>query len=133
MISGFTELETIGGEFTWSNGAGALHTRSKLDRVLGNAHWITRWPQVRPRLVFETTSDHAGIHIQLTRIEKGTTPFKFYNSWLRERDFNDQFKEAWDEPVEGSSLYVLQQKINQVRRMAKSWINNKKLKNVTSQ
>lgn len=41
-IAGFTELETIGGEFTWSNRVGALHTRSKLNRMLGNVHWIAR-------------------------------------------------------------------------------------------
>lgn len=41
-ISGFTELDTIGGYFTWSNGIDPLHTRSRLDRAIGNQGWIAR-------------------------------------------------------------------------------------------
>lgn len=38
----FTELEAIGGNFTWTNGVGPHHTRSRLDRALGNQGWISR-------------------------------------------------------------------------------------------
>lgn len=39
-IAGFTELEAVEGNFTWSNGVSPLHTRSRLDRALGSAGWI---------------------------------------------------------------------------------------------
>lgn len=87
-IAGFTEIAAIGGDFIWTNGTGADNTRSRLDRALGNTNWVTKWLQARPRLILVTTSDHAGLHISLTQSEKGTTPFKFFNSWLREEDFN---------------------------------------------
>lgn len=44
-IGGSTEIEAIGGTYTWANGTGSQHTRSKLDRALGNTHWIARWPK----------------------------------------------------------------------------------------
>lgn len=66
-------------------------------------------------LVLGTTSDHAGLYIKLTQSEKGTTPLKFFNSWLKEKDFNDKFKEAWSTNMEGSPIYVLQQKVNVVK------------------
>lgn len=114
-IAGFTEIATIGGDFTYANGIRAHHTRTRLDKVLGNANWVTKWAQARPMLVLGTTSDHAGLYIKLTQSEKGTTPLKFFNSWLKEKDFNDKFKEAWSTNMEGSPIYVLQQKVNVVK------------------
>lgn len=68
-----------------------------------------------------TTSDQAGLLINLSRIERGSTPFKFFNSWLRDDKFNEEFRAAWVKPMEGSPLYALQQKINAVRHMGKKW------------
>lgn len=131
-IDGFTELEAIGGKFTWANGVGRQHTRTKLDRALGNASWIARWPQTRPTLVQGTTSDHAGLLLRLARMERGSTPFKFYNSWLREEESNLRFIAAWEESVEGTPLFKLQQKIKAVKRAAKDWAKIKKMKLETS-
>lgn len=99
-INGFTELEVVGGVFTWANGTMPNHTRSRLDRALGNPLWIARWPQVRPMLILDTTSDHAGLHIQLTQPEKGSSLFKFFNSCLRDDEFNSEFKDAWATSIE---------------------------------
>lgn len=71
----------MGEEFTWSNDTGIQHTRSRMDRALGNTNWASRWPQIRPRLIMGTTSDHAGLLIQLAKLERGSAPFKFFNSW----------------------------------------------------
>lgn len=60
-IAGFTELKAVGVSFTWSNGVGPQHTRSRLDRALGNSSWISRWPQVRQHYYWEqlvTTPDN---------------------------------------------------------------------------
>lgn len=85
-IARFTELEAIGRCFTWSNGVGPQHTRSRLDRALGNPGWIARWKQTRPKLIMGTSSDHAVQHLQLTRLEKGPTPFKFYKTGRMRRN-----------------------------------------------
>lgn len=51
-----------------------------------------------------TTSGHAGLLIQLVKQEKGSAPFKFFNSWLKEERFNEAFRKAWDARVEGSPM-----------------------------
>lgn len=79
-----------------------------------------------------TTSDHAGLFVKLTRTDRGTTPFKFFNSWLRDNQFNAAFKEAWEERVDGSPQYILQQQINAVRRVGKDWAKKKKITDETS-
>lgn len=125
-ISGFTELEAIGGSFTWSNGVDAQHTKTRLDRALGNARWTARWPQTRPKLLLGTSSDHAALHLQLTRLEKGATSFKFYNTWLLDELFNNEFKAAWKFSMYGTSLYWLQMKIKAVRAAGKKWAELKR-------
>lgn len=130
-IVGFTELEAIGEIFTWSNGIGPLHTSSRLDRALGNPRWIARWPQSRPRLLMGTSSDHAGLQLQLTHLEKRSTPFKFCTSWLLEEEFNSRFSAAWKAPASETALYKLQMKINAMRAAGKEWAKLKRNSVVT--
>lgn len=89
------ELDAVGEPFTWCNGFDMQHTKSKLDRVFVNHNWAIKWPQVCPLLVFANSSDHAAILLELLPFEKGSKPFKFYNSWLHQSSFNDLFRNAW--------------------------------------
>lgn len=82
---------------------------------------------MRPSLVLGTSSDHAGLYLQLTQLEKGSKPFKFYNSWLRGDEFNTKFKKAWATTIVGTPLYKLQQKINAARQAGKEWARKKRL------
>lgn len=79
-----------------------------------------------------TSSDHAGLHLQFTRLEKTSTSFKFFNSWLRDDDFNCRFREAWKATVSGSPLFQLQIKINAVRAVGKDWARAKRSSAVNS-
>lgn len=69
-IAGFTELEAIGSRFTWSNGVGSQHTRSHLDRALGNPGRIVRWAHTRPRLIMGTSSDPYGQSFRKMNLQK---------------------------------------------------------------
>lgn len=82
-IAGFMEIATIGGDFTWTND----HTRSRLDRVLGNTHWLAKWSQARPRLIHDTTSDHVGSPIY-TLQEKINMIRKMTKNWAKSRKSN---------------------------------------------
>lgn len=59
------ELEFSGGFFTWSNGVGDKHTRSKLDRTFGNDGWISRWPEMRSILLHGNNNGHAALYLEL--------------------------------------------------------------------
>lgn len=88
-----TELNTIGRHFMWSKGFRPQHTMTKLDRALGNTLWnITCWLQIHPTLLFGNSSDHASLLMEFFEVKKGSKPFKYYNSWLRQELFNNVFK-----------------------------------------
>lgn len=65
VVQGMEELGYSGGFFTWSNRSGAHHTRTKLDRALGNSQWIARWPSSHPILKYGKNSGYAALHIEL--------------------------------------------------------------------
>lgn len=79
-----------------------------------------------------TSSDHAALLLQLTKSDRGTTPFKFLNSWLRDDGFNAEFRRVWAMNVEGSPMYVLHRKIKAVRIMGKYWAQLLRQRNESS-
>lgn len=83
-------------------------------------------------MILGTTSDHASLHIQLTRLEKGLTPFKFYNSWIRDEEFNNVFRRAWSTPAVGTHLFKLYPKIRAVRSAGKEWESKKRFADKSS-
>lgn len=103
-ILDLTEFKSIGGIYTWMNGSGPLHTKSKIDRALGNDNWISRWSNVNPILNYGYTSDHAILLIELVELEKECKPFRFYTSWLSIESFNDMFLSSWETIIMGSPL-----------------------------
>lgn len=109
-----TKIESIGGRYAWCNGYSLQQTKTKLDLTFNSNGWITRRPQVRPTLLMENSRDHAALFIELLAVERSTKPFKFYNSWLRQASFNRTFIKARSTPIDGSSLFALQQKIKAV-------------------
>lgn len=93
-IVGLVELDTIGGKFMWSCGAGPDHTQTCLDRVFASMELLDRWLLARLLLLHETSED-AVLCMELLALQKGTKLFKFYNSWLQHDDFNDKFHTVW--------------------------------------
>lgn len=96
------ELGTIGWPNTWCNDYGLQHMKTKLDRVFVNQNWLIWRPYVRSTLLFRNCCDNVAIFIELLPIEKGSKPFKFYNSWLCQALFNNLFQTAWAIKIEGS-------------------------------
>lgn len=39
-VIGFTELDLVGGSFTWSNEFESQYTKSRIDRAFGSGAWI---------------------------------------------------------------------------------------------
>lgn len=79
------ELTSVGREFTWTNNSvGAEFKETRLDRAFTkntNQHWIDYWPKARFEY-FSGTSDHKGMIVAFSQVEKGKKPFRLFNSWL---------------------------------------------------
>jgi hypothetical protein len=95
------QISMIGRQFTWANSM-SDPTFEKLDRVLMDANWESKFPMVSVRALerIQGFSDHAPI-LLTTGITKPTSNhrFKFELGWLQRDGFHDMVKKVWDRPI----------------------------------
>ena len=91
------EVSMSGRQFTWANNR-PVPTYEKLDRVLMNTDWETKYPMVSVRALerIEKLSDHAPLLLDTgSDLLKGKQPqFKFELGWLHREGFSDMVKEV---------------------------------------
>jgi hypothetical protein len=86
--------------YTWTNkrfSSNPIYER--LDRCLVNSEWCTNFPvsNVYNMPIIHTISDHAAILLSTDGpVKKIKSTFKFENWWLKENDFQNQAKTAWN-------------------------------------
>jgi hypothetical protein len=99
------EVSMIGRQFTWANSP-SDPTYEKLDRILMDADWESKFPMVFVRALerIEGLSDHAPI-LLTTGVPKPPSNhrFKFELGWLQRDGFHNMVKSVWDRPVDAAS------------------------------
>jgi hypothetical protein len=118
------EVSMIGRQFTWANSL-PDPTFEKLDRVLMDANWESKFPMVSVRALerIQGFSDHAPI-LLTTGIAKPSTNhrFKFELGWLQRDGFHDMVKKVWDRPINaGSPIKRWNHKIRLLRTHLSGW------------
>ncbi|KAL8541408.1 hypothetical protein ACS0TY_002609 [Phlomoides rotata] len=83
--SDLLEISLIGRSYTWYRPNSAC--KSKLNRLLVNASWVSKWPDVRLKGGRQTLSDHVPIFIEGRKKDWGPKPFKFFNQWINHKDY----------------------------------------------
>lgn len=73
-----TEIPASNGWFTWFRGA----AKSKLDRLLVNPEWISKFPSLQVTIQKRSLSDHYPLLIKSDNFNWGPKPFQFKNCWL---------------------------------------------------
>ena len=99
------EISMVGRQFTWANSL-PEPTYEKLDRVLMDADWESKFPLVSVRALehIEGLSDHDPILLTTGMATPKTKPrFKFELGWLLREGFHEMVKRIWDRPVAGAS------------------------------
>jgi hypothetical protein len=95
----------VGRQFTWANSL-PDPTYEKLDRVLMDTDWESKYPLVSIRALerIKRLSYHAPI-LLITRIPKPPCkcPFKFELGWLQRKGFQDLVKTVWERLVSGNN------------------------------
>lgn len=115
--SGLSDIRYTGSYHTWWNKRVSQPITRKLDRVLGNPVWLASMPDAAAVFKPWGISDHcAAILTPFVAIQRYRKPFHFYNYWLEHPDFIDIIKEAWSTPFTGHPLFILAQKLKEVRR-----------------
>ncbi|CAM8882279.1 unnamed protein product [Rhodiola kirilowii] len=119
---GLTDLGFKGSPFTFSNKRrGAMEVKARLDRVLANADWRDAFPFAQVTHITTCTSDHYSLLIDLltsSRKHKSRS-FKFEPMWLRQKDFGDVVKEAWQNS--GGDSQSLTSRLQQCGEYLKRW------------
>lgn len=117
------DLCFVGTIFTWSNRQQGINLiQQRLDRACATPSWRTRFPHAA---VFNQTryaSDHGPIVLQLkASCFTPNKPYRFEHMWLLHPDCFSTIQVAWNKPANGSTAFVLQQKLINTRKELCRW------------
>jgi hypothetical protein len=118
------EITMTGRQFTWANSL-PDPTYEKLDRVLMDSDWESKFPLVSVRALprIESLSDHAPILLTTGMpTSPPKRPFKFELGWLLREGFSDMVKNVWEQHyVAGSPIQRWNCKLRAVRKYLGGW------------
>ena len=124
--SGLVDLQIGGCYYTWMNKAGTK--LSKLDHFLISDDILEVVPDFRVTTLNHGWPDHTPILLHVSKPDFGSTPFKFYNSWLLRDGFEEVIKSAWstlEANNDGRSLKS-HEKLRSLKTTIKQWLANVK-------
>ncbi|KAL8507118.1 hypothetical protein ACS0TY_017854 [Phlomoides rotata] len=114
------DMPLSGRSFTWYRPDGTC--KSKLDRILVNLEWITRWPNQVLKGLNRSLSDHCPIFMESARKDWGPRPFRFINAWVKHPKFKEFFEAKWSNyQVHGWAAFRLKEKLKRLRSDLKVW------------
>ena len=118
------DIPCFGKPFTWIRPNGSC--KSRLDRVLLSDDWIAKWPDSSQHNLERNYSDHCPIMLQSKTIDWGPKPFRVFNAWLQNKEFNTVVKDCWstNQPT-GWGGYALKCKLQHLKYRLKIWSNEK--------
>ncbi|XP_070007794.1 uncharacterized protein [Nicotiana sylvestris] len=108
--AGLSEMRTIGRYYTWTNNT--VHNR--IDRILVNAEWIQKWPQMEGIIKQPEFSDHCPLMITMAEyIVQGKRPFKFFNCLANHQKFEEIVRHCWRREHRGNKMQKVWYKLKQ--------------------
>lgn len=126
------DLPSTGCFYTWVNRrTGSDAIAAKLDRVLANGEWMSRFPYSKTHFAEPTLSDHCGIEIKVEEVShRRPKPFRFFNCWSEHPDFHPLVQSVWQQQVESSAMFQISQKLKSLKSELKRFNKEKFLSNL---
>ena len=114
------DIPCLGKPFTWVRPNGSC--KSKLDRVLVFDDWVSKWPDSSQHNLERNYSDHCPIILNSKNIDWGLKPFRVFDAWLHNKDFNKVVRDCWsaNQPM-GWGGYALKCKLQKIKQRLKTW------------
>jgi hypothetical protein len=122
------DLGFMGPKFTWSNGqVGSNLIKERLDRVVANPEWCSKWPKATVTVLAKRSSDHHPIFIEshdgAVRDRQRGNIFRYDASWPKSEGFNDMIKETWSQGgVRGEPWTKVKCKLQRCKRSIQQWV-----------
>ncbi|XP_058726956.1 uncharacterized protein LOC131598361 [Vicia villosa] len=110
--TGLTEMDGCGDYDTWCN----RHTNdtiySRIDILIGNVESFKKYNDMNLRILAPIVSDHALLQVvNETQKVINNRRFKFYNRVIELASYEEVVKKSWDEPLDGSPMFILWRKL----------------------
>ncbi|KAL7594926.1 hypothetical protein Lser_V15G30234 [Lactuca serriola] len=122
---GLLEIKMGGRRFTYMYSAGDKH--SKLDRFLVSLNAIETWPNLNVTAMPRVHSDHCAILLSASQLDFGPPPFKLYNFWLKDPEFEGILRRGWginnnpSHQLFRSPLSMVAGKLRNLKEHIKAW------------
>ena len=112
------DIPCVGKPFTWVRPNGSC--KSKLDRVCVSDGWLSKWPDNSQFNLERNYSDHCPIIMHSKCIDWGPKPFKVYDGWLMNKQFQKVVRDCWlDYQPMGWGGYALKCKLQHLKQRLK--------------
>lgn len=85
--------------------------RIKLDRVLCNDLWLSKYFASESCFLEPNISDYSPMLVFFYDVKKSVRPFRYLNLWSKHEDFKKLVRIAWNKSFSGGSMYCLFQKL----------------------
>ncbi|GKC52787.1 ABC transporter B family member 15-like protein [Tanacetum coccineum] len=112
------DIALTGLNFTWNKRPGKIGgLLKKLDRVLGNAHFFSTFPNSYATFLPFLKSDRTPVVLIIPEIHKAkTNPFKFCNYLAEKEGFYPIVKDVWKQKIEGYFMFSLVSKLKLLKK-----------------
>ncbi|GKE24806.1 RNA-directed DNA polymerase, eukaryota [Tanacetum coccineum] len=95
---------------------------SKLDRFLSNGEFRNLWGTLSVIALDRKLSDHCPIALEDVDLDFGPKPFRVFNIWMEESDFQYVVEEAWKKEVTSLRPYCrFRDKLKNVKASLRLW------------
>ncbi|CAN0881138.1 hypothetical protein LINGRAHAP2_LOCUS14060 [Linum grandiflorum] len=115
------DLPLSRGSFTWTNFQ-AQPSLSRLDRVLVNSGWESKFPDCMVNVLPRVCSDHNPLMIVAGQGVRLKRPWRFEMMWLKHEGFSGLLESVWNDDLEGyGSLFRVVKRLKLLKERLKVW------------
>lgn len=110
---GMEDISQSGLHFIWNQKPGKTHgILKKLDRVIGNHHFLEAHPDAYAHFMPFLSSDHTPAVLNLpVPIRPKPRPFKFPNFLANKHEFSNLVADVWSKHIPGIKMYSIVNKL----------------------
>lgn len=116
------EISSSGGFFTWSGSRRGGRVHKKLDRLLCNTTWLSRFTDGSLELLSKVTSDHCPLLYKLSmHCQSAPKPLKFQHMWFHRPDFMEVVRSSWAAPLPQYGMFLFSLKLKRLKGASRAW------------
>ncbi|KAL2224653.1 UNVERIFIED_CONTAM: LINE-1 reverse transcriptase [Sesamum indicum] len=126
LVAGLIPLLMQGEWFTWHNcSTSAWSLWKRLDRILINDRWLTRFPSAYYHSLTPQTSDHSPLVLHGDIQQHNGCMFRFDNYLARSHEFIPNVLNIWNHEIVGIPMYAVTRKLKALKPVFRLQRRNK--------